>query len=122
MPDRTSLGVADHARSHLGGGGFHHPCTDPGTMHENTSLVVANLSPDLPCYGSLPIKHGKRGRARAKDFLQRMEALRSRGTLSGGRRTLVIGAPVLQHEPETVKALRCVEINVNGDGGWTRAV
>uniref|UniRef100_A0AAR2LUV7 Rho-GAP domain-containing protein n=1 Tax=Pygocentrus nattereri TaxID=42514 RepID=A0AAR2LUV7_PYGNA len=83
----------------------------------NTSLVVANLPPDLPCYGSLPIKHGKRGRARAKDFLQRMEVLRSRGTLSGGRRTLVIGAPVLQHEPETVKALRCVEINVNGDGG-----
>uniref|UniRef100_A0AAR2LT32 StAR-related lipid transfer protein 13 n=1 Tax=Pygocentrus nattereri TaxID=42514 RepID=A0AAR2LT32_PYGNA len=37
--------------------------------------------------------HGKRGRARAKDFLQRMEVLRS------------------------LKALRCVEINVNGDGG-----
>ncbi|XP_017564107.1 stAR-related lipid transfer protein 13 isoform X1 [Pygocentrus nattereri] len=117
MPDRTSLGVAHHARSHLGSGGSHHTCSDPATMHENTSLVVANLPPDLPCYGSLPIKHGKRGRARAKDFLQRMEVLRSRGTLSGGRRTLVIGAPVLQHEPETVKALRCVEINVNGDGG-----
>ncbi|KAI4898895.1 hypothetical protein NFI96_026642 [Prochilodus magdalenae] len=117
MPDRTSLGVAHHARSHLGGSGTHHTCSDPATMHENTSLVVANLTPDLPCYGSLPTKHSKRGRARAKDFLRRMETLRSRGALSGGRRTLVISAPVLQHEPQTVRALRCVEINVNGDGG-----
>ncbi|XP_066516844.1 stAR-related lipid transfer protein 13 isoform X1 [Hoplias malabaricus] len=118
MPDRTSLGMGHHTRSHLTSGGSHHTASDPAAMHEHSSLVVANLSPDLSCYGSLPVKHGKRGRARAKDFLRRMETLKSRGTIGGGRRTLVIGAPVLQYEPQTVKTLRCEEININGDGGF----
>ncbi|XP_049322895.1 stAR-related lipid transfer protein 13 isoform X3 [Astyanax mexicanus] len=111
MPDHTLLGVSHQALSHLTGGvSPHHTSSDPAHMHEH-------LSPDPPLYGSLPNnKHSKRGQTRAKDFLRRMEMLRSSGTLSPrGRRTLVIGAPVLQHEPETVKTLRCVEISVNGD-------
>uniref|UniRef100_A0A673N9J8 StAR-related lipid transfer protein 13-like n=1 Tax=Sinocyclocheilus rhinocerous TaxID=307959 RepID=A0A673N9J8_9TELE len=76
---------------------------------------VAHLSSELSSYGSLPVKHGKRGQTRAKEFLRRMEALQSRGAMGGGgNRSLVISAPVLQQEPQAVKTLRCVEI-INGD-------
>ncbi|XP_043114829.1 stAR-related lipid transfer protein 13 isoform X1 [Puntigrus tetrazona] len=93
----------------------HHTCSDSAAMPDHTSLGVAHLSSELSSYGSLPVKHGKRGRTRAKEFLRRMEALQSRGAMGGGgNRSLVISAPVLQQEPEAVKTLRCVEI-INGD-------
>ncbi|KAL0973094.1 hypothetical protein UPYG_G00198880 [Umbra pygmaea] len=79
---------------------------------DSTSLTLPYLTKHLPHYGSLPAKNGHAGRTRAKDFLRRMETLRSRGTLGRGRsKTLVISAPVLQTEPQTLKTLRCVEIN-----------
>uniref|UniRef100_A0A665VJW2 StAR-related lipid transfer protein 13 n=1 Tax=Echeneis naucrates TaxID=173247 RepID=A0A665VJW2_ECHNA len=43
---------------------------------------------EIPHYSSLPDKHGKTSRTRAKDFLKRMETLRSRGTLESGRKAL----------------------------------
>lgn len=91
--------------------------SDPDTMREPAPPGGANLSPDPPCYGSLPAKHCKRGRARAKDFLRRMELLQLHGALIGGHRTLEIGEPVLQQEPQTMKTLRCVEISFDGEGG-----
>uniref|UniRef100_A0A8C2FK35 StAR-related lipid transfer protein 13 n=1 Tax=Cyprinus carpio TaxID=7962 RepID=A0A8C2FK35_CYPCA len=115
-----------HSESSGGSGGFrghsvedldssHHTCSDSGAMPDHTSLGVAHLSSELSSYGSLPVKHGKRGRTRAKEFLRRMEALQSRGAMGGGgNRSLVISAPVLQQEPQTVKTLRCVEI-IHGD-------
>ncbi|XP_030632143.1 stAR-related lipid transfer protein 13 isoform X3 [Chanos chanos] len=88
-----------------------HSESSGGAMPDPTSLTLPHLTSEHPCYGSLPAKHSRRGRARAKDFLRRMETLRSRGR----KTTLVISAPVLQQEPRTVKSLHCVGI-VNGDG------
>ncbi|KAM3615963.1 uncharacterized protein V6R79_010329 [Siganus canaliculatus] len=90
--------------------------SDSAAMPDSTSLTMHHIPKDLPHYGSLPDKHGKTNRIRAKDFLKRMETLRSRGTLGRGRKSLVISAPVLQQEAQALKTLRCVEI-VNGDGG-----
>lgn len=81
-------------------------CSDSSAMPK---IGIAHHSPDQPCYS--PVKHGKLGQTRAKDFLRRMEALRSREAAENGRRTLVISAPVLQHEPQALKALQCMEIN-----------
>ncbi|KAM4628057.1 stAR-related lipid transfer protein 13 isoform 2-T3 [Polymixia lowei] len=89
-------------------------CSDSAAMPDSTSLALSHIAKDITHYGSLPTKHARLGRTRAKDFLKRMETLRSRGTLGRGRKTLVIGSPVLQHEGQTLKTLRCVEI-VNGD-------
>lgn len=95
--------------------GSHRTYSDSATMPDRTSLGIAHLSPDLSSYGSLPAKHAKQGRMRAKEFLRRMEALQLRGAMGSlGNRSLVISAPVLQQEPQAVKALRCVEI-INGD-------
>ncbi|XP_051963188.1 stAR-related lipid transfer protein 13-like isoform X2 [Xyrauchen texanus] len=94
----------------------HRTCLDSVAMPDHTSLGVAHLSPDLSSYGSLPRKHSKRGRTRAKEFLGRMEALQLRGAMGGGgHRDHIISAPVLQQEPEAEKTLHCVEI-INGDG------
>ncbi|XP_077064175.1 stAR-related lipid transfer protein 13 isoform X3 [Siphateles boraxobius] len=85
----------------------HRTCSDSAAMPDHTSLGVAHLS----SYGSLPVKHAKRGQTQAKEFLRRMEALQLRGAMGGGgNRSLVISAPVLQQEPQAVKTLRCVEI------------
>uniref|UniRef100_A0A671NRM2 StAR-related lipid transfer (START) domain containing 13b n=1 Tax=Sinocyclocheilus anshuiensis TaxID=1608454 RepID=A0A671NRM2_9TELE len=93
----------------------HHTCSDSAAMPDHTSLGVAHLSSELSSYVSLPVKHGKRGQTRAKEFLRHMEALQSRGAMGGGgNRSLVISAPVLQQEPQAVKTLRCVEI-INRD-------
>ncbi|XP_045076221.1 stAR-related lipid transfer protein 13-like isoform X2 [Coregonus clupeaformis] len=92
--------------------------SDSAAMPEpdSTSLTLSHLPKHLPYYGSLPAKNSRAGRTRAKDFLCRMETLRSRGTLDRGRsKMLVISAPVLQTEPQALKMLRCVEIT-NGDG------
>ncbi|XP_012693396.1 stAR-related lipid transfer protein 13 isoform X4 [Clupea harengus] len=93
-------------------------CSDSAaTMPDSTSLALphgtALLADAGQGYGSLPAKGGKR--ARVKDFVRRMDTLRSRGGHAGsGRRPPIISAPVLQQEPKVLRTLRCVEI-VNGD-------
>ena len=64
-------------------------------------------------------KNEKPTRARAKSFLKRMETLRGKGAQGrqkGSGRTggLVISGPVLQQEPESFKAMQCIQIP-NGD-------
>ncbi|XP_011920010.1 PREDICTED: stAR-related lipid transfer protein 13 isoform X5 [Cercocebus atys] len=64
-------------------------------------------------------KNEKPTRARAKSFLKRMETLRGKGAHGrhkGSGRTggLVISGPMLQQEPESFKAMQCVQIP-NGD-------
>lgn len=90
--------------------------SDSAAMPDSTSLTLPHLPGDISHYCSLPAKHGRAGRARAKDFLRRMEMLRSRGTMERARKMLVISAPVLQQEPQALRTLCCVEI-INGDGG-----
>ncbi|XP_040902583.1 stAR-related lipid transfer protein 13 isoform X2 [Toxotes jaculatrix] len=91
-------------------------CSDSAAMPDSTSLTMPHIPKEIAHYGSLPDKHDKTSRIRAKDFLKRMETLRSRGTLGRGRKTLVISSPVLQQEAQALKTLHCVEIT-NGDGG-----
>uniref|UniRef100_A0A8C2A5E4 StAR-related lipid transfer protein 13 n=1 Tax=Cyprinus carpio TaxID=7962 RepID=A0A8C2A5E4_CYPCA len=121
-PEISSL----HSESSGGSGGVrvhsaedsdssHHTCSDSPAMPDHTSLGGTCLSSELSSYGSLPVKHGKRGRTQAKEFLRRMEAFQLRGAKGGGgNRSLVISAPVLQQEPQAVKTLRCVDI-ISGD-------
>ncbi|XP_059187007.1 stAR-related lipid transfer protein 13 isoform X2 [Centropristis striata] len=90
--------------------------SDSAAMPDSTSLTMPHIPKEIAHYGSLPNKHGKTSRIRAKDFLKRMETLRSRGTLGRGRKMLVISSPVLQQEAQALKTLQCVEI-INGDGG-----
>ncbi|XP_072248241.1 stAR-related lipid transfer protein 13 isoform X1 [Leuresthes tenuis] len=121
-PEVSSL----HSES-SGGSGHRGPSTedsdcsnrtysDSAAMPDSTSLTMPHIPKEFPHYGSLPDKHGKTSRIRAKDFLKRMETLRSRGTLGKSRKTLVISSPMLQQEAQALKTLRCVEI-INGDGG-----
>lgn len=88
--------------------------------------MLSHSSPsDYPQYHSLPAKVGSGGsgggrhggRTRAKDFLRRMETLRSWGSSLGRpeRRSMVISGPVLQRESEALRTLRCVQIP-NGSG------
>ncbi|KAM4566493.1 stAR-related lipid transfer protein 13 isoform 4-T4 [Odontesthes bonariensis] len=91
-------------------------CSDSAAMPDSTSLTMPHIPKEFPHYGSLPNKHGKTSRIRAKDFLKRMETLRSCGSLGKSRKTLVISSPMLQQEAQALKTLRCVEI-INGDGG-----
>lgn len=90
-------------------------CSDSAATPDCTSLTMPQPK-EIAHYGSLPDKHGKASRIRAKDFLKRMETLRSRGTLGRVHKTLVISSPVLQQEAQALKTLRCVEI-INGDVG-----
>uniref|UniRef100_A0AAR2IUL6 StAR-related lipid transfer protein 13 n=1 Tax=Pygocentrus nattereri TaxID=42514 RepID=A0AAR2IUL6_PYGNA len=86
-------------------------------MPDSISLAHLSMPRDLPHYGSLPAKSGRRGRTRAKDFLRRMETLgRSWGPSLGRpeRRSIAISGPVLQSQPDALKTLRCVPI-VNGE-------
>nr|XP_057937002.1 stAR-related lipid transfer protein 13 isoform X3 [Doryrhamphus excisus] len=91
-------------------------CSDSVAMPDSTLLTMSPINKDIGHYGSLPNKHGKTSRTRAKDFLKRMETLRSRGSLTRGRKTLVISSPVLQQEAHALKSLPCVEI-INRDSG-----
>ncbi|XP_061575683.1 stAR-related lipid transfer protein 13 isoform X4 [Cololabis saira] len=93
-------------------------CSDSTAMPDSTSVSMLHAPTKFSHYGSSPNKHGKTSGIRAKDFLRRMEALRSRGTLgrANNNKTLVISPPVLQQEAQALKTLRCVEI-INGDGG-----
>uniref|UniRef100_UPI0037E9B1DF stAR-related lipid transfer protein 13 isoform X1 n=2 Tax=Semicossyphus pulcher TaxID=241346 RepID=UPI0037E9B1DF len=89
-------------------------CSDSAAMPDSTSLTMPHLPKEIAHYGSLTDTQGKTSRTRAKDFLKRMETLRSRGTLGRGRKSLVISSPVLQQEAQALKTLRCVEI-INGN-------
>ncbi|XP_060928727.1 stAR-related lipid transfer protein 13 isoform X1 [Limanda limanda] len=91
-------------------------CSDSAAMPDSTSFTMPQIPKEIAYYDSLSDKQGKTSRIRAKDFLKRMETLRSRGTLGRGRKTLVISSPVLQEEAQALKTLHCVEI-LNGDGG-----
>ncbi|XP_048838732.1 stAR-related lipid transfer protein 13 isoform X2 [Brienomyrus brachyistius] len=85
-------------------------------MPHPSSLAPSPMSDDRLRYSSLPSKSSRHGRTRAKDFLRRMETLRSRRSSSGkaARKTPTISGPVLQYEPESLRVLQCVEI-ANGD-------
>ncbi|XP_041662147.1 stAR-related lipid transfer protein 13 isoform X2 [Cheilinus undulatus] len=89
-------------------------CSDSAAMPDSTSLTMPHIPKEITHFSSITDKHGKTSRTRAKDFLKRMETLRSKGTLGRGRKTIVISAPVLQQEAQALKTLRCVEI-INGD-------
>uniref|UniRef100_A0A8D3E5L9 StAR-related lipid transfer protein 13 n=1 Tax=Scophthalmus maximus TaxID=52904 RepID=A0A8D3E5L9_SCOMX len=80
-------------------------CSDSAAMPDSTSLTMPHIPKEIPHYGSLSDKHSKTSRTCAKDFLKRMETLRSRGTLGRGRKTLVISSPVLQQEAQALKTL-----------------
>ncbi|KAK2828316.1 hypothetical protein Q5P01_019350 [Channa striata] len=84
------------------------------------SISMASLSAsyqpprELPHYNSLPIKssrHGQGGRSKAKEFLRRMEKMRTWGPStrqksSNRRPPLVISGPVLQgEEPQALQIL-----------------
>lgn len=90
------------------------------------SISMASLSAsyqpprELPHYNSLPIKsgrHGQGGRSKAKEFLRRMEIMRTWGPStrrksSNRRPPLVISGPVLQgEEPHALQMLQCTPIS-----------
>lgn len=90
--------------------------SDSAAMPDCTSVTMPHAPNEIAPYGSVSHKHSKTGRMRAKDFLKRMETLRSRGTLGRGRKPLVISSPVLQQEARALKTLQCVDI-INRNGG-----
>uniref|UniRef100_A0A8C9T674 StAR-related lipid transfer protein 13 n=1 Tax=Scleropages formosus TaxID=113540 RepID=A0A8C9T674_SCLFO len=114
-PEDSSL----HSEGSGGSGGSgpsnssQHTCSDTAAMPDSTSLSPS-LPRDVPLYGSLPVQGSRHGRARAKDFLRRMELLRTRGTGGSERRPPLISGPVLQQEPQALKAMHCVDI-INGE-------
>ncbi|XP_077360690.1 stAR-related lipid transfer protein 13 isoform X2 [Festucalex cinctus] len=91
------------------------------------AMSVASLSAsyrpppcDLPHYNSLPVKggrHGQAGRSKAKEFLRRMELMRTWGPStmrksSKRRPPMVISGPVLQgEEPLALQILQCTPIS-----------
>ncbi|XP_054884173.1 stAR-related lipid transfer protein 13 isoform X2 [Poeciliopsis prolifica] len=91
-------------------------CSDSAAMPDSTSLTMPHIPKEFSNYHSVPDKKGKFSRTRAKDFLKRMETLRSKGTSVRDRKTLVISSPVMQQEAQALKTLHCVEI-INGDAG-----
>nr|XP_015197491.1 PREDICTED: stAR-related lipid transfer protein 13 isoform X2 [Lepisosteus oculatus] len=91
-------------------------CADVTAMPDSTSPALPQAPKDITNYSSLSTKNGKHSRTRAKDFLRRMETLRTKGTSVKNKKVLVISGPVLQQEPESLKTMHCVEI-VNGDLG-----
>ncbi|KAJ3590790.1 hypothetical protein NHX12_008738 [Muraenolepis orangiensis] len=86
--------------------GSNQTCSDSAAMPDPTSVSLSRISRDGTCYRSLPRKQARLGRTRAKDFLKRMETLRSRGAL-------VISAPVPQDNTSGPKSVRRVGV-VNG--------
>ncbi|KAM9318511.1 stAR-related lipid transfer protein 13 isoform 2-T2 [Pholidichthys leucotaenia] len=113
-PEVSSL----HSESSGGSGhrGLSTEDSDSAAMPDSTALTMSHIPKEFVHYNPQTNKHGKSSRARAKDFLKRMEMLSSRGTLGRSRKPLVISSPVLQQEAQALKMLRCVEI-INGDGG-----
>ncbi|KAM5312816.1 stAR-related lipid transfer protein 13 isoform 1-T1 [Glossophaga mutica] len=101
------------------------PCAGQCCSDGLAMLDAAVLSPSLPQSPrdapSYPFhaKNEKPGRPRTKSFLRRVETLRGKGAQgrhkgSGRTGALVISGPVLQQEPESFKAMQCVQIP-NGD-------
>lgn len=91
-----------------------HSDSSGGSGHRAHSAEDLDPAPVavLPSHrGGLADKHGRANRA--KDFLRRVEALRTRGTAGSERKHLVISAPVLQQEAHALKTLHCVDL-VNG--------
>ncbi|XP_061659324.1 stAR-related lipid transfer protein 13-like isoform X2 [Syngnathoides biaculeatus] len=111
-----------------------HELGDISSLHSEDSastaadaMSVASLSAsyrppprDLPHYNSLPIKggrHGQAGRSKAKEFLRRMELMRTWGPStmrksSKRRPPMVISGPVLQgEEPLALQVLQCTPIS-----------
>lgn len=113
-PEISSL----HSESSGGSGhrGLSTEDSDSAAMPDSTTLSMPHIANEIAHYGSLSNKHNKTSRIRAKDFLKRMETLRSRGTMGRGRKALDISSPVLQEEAQALKTLHCVEI-INRDGG-----
>nr|XP_020729218.1 stAR-related lipid transfer protein 13 isoform X2 [Odocoileus virginianus texanus] len=116
-----SSGGSD-GRSQLGGHGagqeaFEGPgqyCAD-GPVMLDAALVGHSLlpSPKDGLQHPLHPKNEKPSRVRAKSFLKRMETLRGKGAQGrhkGRTGGLVISGPVLQQEPESFKAMQCVQI------------
>ncbi|XP_046520282.1 stAR-related lipid transfer protein 13 isoform X4 [Equus quagga] len=97
-----------------------HCCAEGPGMLDATVVSGSLPQPpkDVPNYPFQP-KNEKPTRTRAKSFLKRMETLRGKGAHGrhkGSGRTggLVISGPVLQQEPESFKAMQCIQIP-NGD-------
>lgn len=89
-----------------------------GTEDSESAAMPDSTSPHNPNthYGPLSSRHNKTARIRTKDFLKRIDTLRSRGTTGRGGKALVISSPVLQEQAPCLKTLQCVDI-INGDGG-----
>lgn len=100
--------------------------SEDSTLAMPDSISMASLSAsyqpprELPHYNSLPIKsgrHGQGGRSKAKEFLRRMELMRTWGPStrrksSNRRPLLVISGPVLQgEEPQALQMLQCTPIS-----------
>ncbi|XP_005883202.1 PREDICTED: stAR-related lipid transfer protein 13 [Myotis brandtii] len=123
-----------HSESSGGSGGRSHPgsqgtgreafdcssqyCSDSPVMLD--AMVFSSSLPQSPKdilnYPFHP-KNEKLSRPRAKSFLKRMETLRAKGAHGrhkGQTGGLVISGPVLQQEPESFKAMQCIQIP-NGD-------
>ncbi|XP_033865323.3 stAR-related lipid transfer protein 13-like isoform X3 [Acipenser ruthenus] len=91
------------------------------TIMLDSSLVTVShpqAPKDITNY-ALSFKNDRQTRTKAKDFLKRMETLRAKSTsgkakCSGKSGTVVISGPMLQQEPESLKAMHCVDL-VNGD-------
>ncbi|XP_036155053.1 stAR-related lipid transfer protein 13 isoform X2 [Myotis myotis] len=93
-------------------------CSDSPVMLDATvfSSSLPQSSKDVLNYPFHP-KNEKLSRPRAKSFLKRMETLRAKGTHGrhkGQTGGLMISGPVLQQEPESFKAMQCIQIP-NGD-------
>ncbi|XP_014447036.1 stAR-related lipid transfer protein 13 isoform X1 [Tupaia chinensis] len=95
-------------------------CTDSPAMLD-APLVCSSLpqSPRDMLNHPFHPKNEKPTRTRAKSFMKRMETLRVKGVHGrhkGSGRTggLMISGPVLQQEPESFKAMQCIQIP-NGD-------
>nr|XP_005585671.2 stAR-related lipid transfer protein 13 isoform X1 [Macaca fascicularis] len=96
-------------------------CCADGPVMLDAPLVSSSLpqSPRDVLNHPFHPKNEKPTRARAKSFLKRMETLRGKGAHGrhkGSGRTggLVISGPMLQQEPESFKAMQCIQI-ANGD-------
>ncbi|KAK2112695.1 StAR- lipid transfer protein 13 [Saguinus oedipus] len=112
-----------HSESSGGSDGRSQPgqCHTDSPVMLDAPLVSSSLPQSPRDVLSHPFhpKNEKPTRARAKSFLKRMETLRGKGTHGrhkGSGRTggLVISGPVLQQEPESFKAVQCIQIP-NGD-------
>ncbi|XP_061752778.1 stAR-related lipid transfer protein 13-like isoform X2 [Nerophis ophidion] len=120
----------------LSDGGLHSTVSSESVLSEQDTCEVSSLGSedsasgvstasfrprgDLPHYNSLPAKsghHGQGGRSKAKEFLRRMDMVRTWGPStmrrsSKRRPPMVISGPVLQgEEPLALQVLQCTPIS-----------